>query len=375
MKANDIIITEAVRARIDHPEDWVWQRGSSGYNSAISALDYAQQNPSDITLKYDGTPSLIVGRNDSGQLVVTDKSGFGAKRYNGRPTDAKSLYQMLYSRKPADVGRDKYSATIASLWNLFEVAIPKTVRGYYQGDLLYVGTPKTDGENFVFTPNKVTYSVPVSSALGKRISTSKAGIVFHSFFKNENQAVPENITDVSTLANNPQLFVISASIPNANISPINAPKYDFSGIDTFLDPLILKSKNITVLPSLVGNFINTRAREGKPITKSVPVDFVNWLPLSKATVEKQDNIKQYIEDNSQYYIELWKAILIVTAFKNNIKSQLDNSQTNSQISATLNGEPNHEGYVVDTPSGKIKLVDRYTFMAPQNTKVDDTNEN
>lgn len=371
MKTTDIIM-EAVRARIDHPEDWIWRNGNKGYQAAISALDYAQKHTSEITLKYDGTPSLIVGRNDDGQLVITDKSGFGATTYNGHPTTAKSLYLMLYGRKPNEQGRHEYASTIASLWNLFEKAIPKSTRGYYQGDLLYAGTPPIENDAFTFKPNKIQYTVPVNSETGNRIAQSKAGIVFHGYFKNRNQSVPEEITDVSELSTNPALFVISATMPPNSIEAINPPKFDFSDIDEVIDPTILRVNKISDFSRLVGRYINDMARAGNPIDNNSADAFLKWLPFSKTTLDKQDRISKFVDQHKKQYIDMWKAILTITKFKNMIKSQLDQVQ-GADITANLNGNPTHEGYVISTPSGKIKLVDRYTYMAKQEAPENENN--
>ena len=363
MKTRDIII-EAVRSRIDHPEDWVWRKGNDGYVAAINALDYAQNNVNQITIKYDGTPALIFGRDDNGTLIVTDKSGFGAKTYNGHAKSSKELYQMLYSRKPAEEGRHEYAATIAALWPMLDNAVPNTTRGFYQGDLLYVGTPQVDNNYFVFKPNKIEYRIPTNSAMGQKVSKSKAGIVVHSYFKNSTQEVPDPISDVSELQKTSDLLVISPTMGNISVEKVGKPQFDFAEIDEILNPLYLKQYKISDFPLLIGKYINTKAVEGTPINNKSATEFLSWLPLSKTTVEKQDRIKEYIKNNMESYVNLWKAILVVTKFKNMIKNNLDNQQ-NTQIIATLNNEPNHEGYVVSTPSGKIKMVDRYKFMAKQ----------
>lgn len=366
MKTNDIIM-EAVRARIDHPEDWIWRNGYNGYQSAITALDYAQTHTDEIKLKYDGTPALIIGRDDDGQLVVTDKSGFGATTYDGHPKSAKALYLMLYGRKPTEQGRHEYAATIASLWNLFESVIPKTTRGFYQGDLLYAGTPSIEDDEFVFKPNKIEYRIPVNSQTGSKIANSKAGIVFHSFFKNKNQSVPDTIDDVKELTGDSRLFVISANMPSSNITKVSVPKFDFSGINDVLDKTILTLNKLTIFPSLVGKYINQMARDGNHIDKDSINGFFKWLS-GNVTIEKEEQLKKFIEQNKKSYVDMWKAILVVTKFKDMIKEQLE-QVAGSEIKATLNGVPNHEGYVVSTPSGKIKLVDRYTYMAK--SKVDE----
>ena len=51
---------------------------------------------------------------------------------------------------------------------------------FAEGD---VQTTKIDGEDYyTFTPNKITYAVPVDSELGKKIDRAKLGIVFHTAY-------------------------------------------------------------------------------------------------------------------------------------------------------------------------------------------------
>ena len=70
-------------ARIQHLEDLILgqdgQAGSAGAKKAIATLHQIEQQPNSVTIKWDGSPAVIFGRNEKGEFVLTDKSGFGAK--------------------------------------------------------------------------------------------------------------------------------------------------------------------------------------------------------------------------------------------------------------------------------------------------------
>ena len=72
----------------------------------------------------------------------------------------------------------KLSVCLANLSRL-------NIKGILQGDLLFTSgdlkAVNIDGEKMVsFTPNTITYAVPMSSDLGRRIMKAKMGIVFHT---------------------------------------------------------------------------------------------------------------------------------------------------------------------------------------------------
>lgn len=364
MKKYDFILTERVKPRIDHPEDLVWQYGSSGFKNAVNALKYTQENEDSITLKWDGTPSLIFGRDpNTGKFTLTDKTGFGATTYKGRPDDAQELYNMLYSRLPNQPNRSEYAKKIAILWNYFEKITPPTLRGFYQGDLLYVGTPTVENNNYVIKPNKITYSIPVNSKFGKAISLSVIGIAVHSFFKNYGISVPEPVNDVSDLQTTNEVLVIPPRISTLKVFDVSSPKIsNIDLIDSLLDQVVLKSKKISDFNTYIGKYVNHMARMGDNNYENAPTEFIKWFETYKNVSEtKRNKIKLHIKENVDAYNKLWEAISKINEMKTLIKKQLDN-QENNIIKASISGKNNHEGYVVSTPYGKIKLVDRYIFM-------------
>jgi len=171
------IIKEA-EARIQHAEDFVIFNGSKGAAHALESLKSLEQGGhKDVTIKWDGSPAIIFGRNENGEFVFTDKSGFVKKGGVERATSGDDLEQFLLNRG-GGANRDKpdriaFASNMKEAFSVYEKAVPRDFKGYFKGDLLYYNTPPVEENKFVFTPNIVTYRVDVNSDLGKKINQSK----------------------------------------------------------------------------------------------------------------------------------------------------------------------------------------------------------
>ena len=66
-------------ARIQHAEDFLFFDGSAGAVRVLNSLEKLEQGVEDVTLN-GMDPAIIFGRNEDGRIVLTDKSGFTAKR-------------------------------------------------------------------------------------------------------------------------------------------------------------------------------------------------------------------------------------------------------------------------------------------------------
>ena len=129
-----------------------------------------KSNANSATIKFDGKPAIIFGRDEAGEFILTDKSGFGAKTYNGKFKSIKELANVIGNRKGE--GREELVKIYQTIWPLLEKDTPIKFRGFVQADLLYISPPKVVDNFYVFTPNVVTYKVPVSSDLGNLIKDS-----------------------------------------------------------------------------------------------------------------------------------------------------------------------------------------------------------
>lgn len=358
------LLTEGIKARIDHPEDLAWQEGSKGVGRAMQSLAYALAKPQSTSIKWDGSPALIFGRNSLGEIVITDKSGFSAKGYDGKARSPEQLAAMLRARDPNNPERAKYANRIAGLWPVVAKSIPQG-QGYYQGDLLYVGTPNIVDGNFVFKPNKIEYKIPVNSELGKKIAASKVGMVVHGFLSSDADAEPTPVTDVSALQKNPDFLVLGAEMPGVKGQKVAKPGIpNTAGIDELLNPAELRAKQLTNLGALIGKYMASMAGAGSADYANAAKGFIGWLDSSGESPKKITNAKEWIRDHLQGYNNLWAAIAAISNYKSQVKAQLDR-QVSGDISASLDGAEGHEGYVAATPYGKIKLVDRHVFMRKQ----------
>lgn len=176
-------IVKEMEARIQHAEDVIFWEGSAGAKRALTALsNMAKGGEKNVTIKWDGSPAVVFGRNPKGKFVFTDKSGFVAKGYDGKSQSGDDLENMLLSRGKGGDKSASYKAfagNMKDVYDEYEKAVPKKHRGYFKGDLLYFNKPKLVDGAYIFKPNTVQYKVQADSDLGKRVGRSKTGIVVH----------------------------------------------------------------------------------------------------------------------------------------------------------------------------------------------------
>ena len=108
MRYSDIRLVESkvylkeAEARIQHAEDFIFWEGSAGAVRVLQALKNLEgESHKDVTIKWDGSPAVIFGRNADGEFIFTDKSGFSAKGYDGKSKSADELAAMLGNRPGA----------------------------------------------------------------------------------------------------------------------------------------------------------------------------------------------------------------------------------------------------------------------------------
>jgi hypothetical protein len=372
MKIDELILeSKTLKARISHPEDMIFDDGSVGAINALSSLLDSASSSKNISVKWDGSPSLIAGIVNE-KFVLTDKVGLGKQRYAHTP---KEMYSMIFDRKPDQIGRDVYSSNLAKLFGYVQKMMPRTFRGLVQFDVMWFNTPEVNSEtnSVEFQPNKVLYSIPIDSDLGKEISMSQCGIVIHSYFENPTDYEPRGIQDFEALGLRPVngLVVLNPkatfemTLDPKMIQVISAiSKYTKSiakKIDSFFDESKLIEANAKDVPKLMKMFLAARARVGTGSVASLQNNFIKWLKSTSAISEKKRPFAlNYIKENMNAYREIWAIVSQIVAVKEKLLKKLDN--INNSIKAGINGVSSHEGYVVDAPTGKIKIVNRPLFM-------------
>mgnify|MGYP001249286290 FL=1 len=180
-------------SRIQHAEDLIFWEGSKGAIRAIEQLQSLSKSTQSLTIKWDGSPAVVFGRNPNGEFIFTDKSGFVAKGYDGRATNPEDLKSTIMGRgkdPSKKKSQSQYASKMASVFNTMAEAVPENFQGYFVGDMLYFATPKKSGNSLVFKPNVVQYNVDANSEIGQKIANSKVGVVVHHTLTEDGKILP-----------------------------------------------------------------------------------------------------------------------------------------------------------------------------------------
>jgi hypothetical protein len=344
---------------IEHLEDYVFRNGSVGIKRAMDIIRHtASDTGKTTTVKWDGKPALVFGRDASGTVILTDVAGFGAKGYNGLFTSPRQVRKHLAARD-ADAAAQGRSATRVQelapiydkLWGMLDAAVPQNYRGFFQGDLLYINTPPLEAGNYVFTPNTVEYKIPANSDIGQRIGASDVGIAMHTRYT-EPGAPKEPIGNFK-FKTVPGLLLIEPVYAKDNVRPnkklVQQLKDVYStqgaAIDQLFNPAELRALQITDLPRLCVDYINSRVGTG---FDNLLVEFGPWLQ-QRVTPKKFNNIVEYLQSprsNLKGMAAAFTAWGLLHDIKMDILQQLDLQH------------PGQEGWVMATPAGMAKAVNR-----------------
>ena len=344
-------------ARIEHPEDLVFDYGSKGIKQALDGIKRSAEEPAKVnTIKWDGKPAIVFGRDDSGQFILTDKGGFVATGYNGMATSAKDMARVFSNRK------GDYTDLIGvyqKLFPLLQRAVPQHFKGFVQADLLYSATPPVQDNSYVFTPNQVTYRVSADTDLGKQIGNSDVGIAVHTEIDKPGGTVRPVTTRV--LDKVPGVLALDSTMKDTGsaieldkglVIKIQDAYNEYApAIDAFLSPQELTRRKITSTPKLMKQYINFKVRQGG-FTNMIK-DFGPWVTQKIPT--QAPRIIEWMSENQGAVSALFSTFVNIALLKDKLIKDLDNQD--QDIKADIKGVSGHEGYVGDG----IKLVDRDKF--------------
>ena len=355
-------------ARIQHAEDIVFWEGSKGATRALQSLrNLDQGGHKQVTIKWDGSPAIIFGRNAGGEFILTDKSGFTAKGYDGRSKSAKELEQMFLNRSGGknreNPGYVKFAGNMKAIFDEYERATPKDYVGFFKGDLLYFTTPPVRDKNYVFKPNIVEYAVDVNSDLGKKIGASKTGVVIHRQVQPDGTETP--LQDPDIFVNSDVLVVppITAErapqVPHAALNKLEQViKKDAAAIDSLLDQNKLRQMQMSDFSNILYAYTNSKVDTG---LSGLGSDFGKWLETAKVSDKKKAKIAEYINDNKTGFSALWETVNTIMMAKDQVIADID--AQGGTVQQNIGGQAGGEGYVLAHPEGDIKLVPRSTFSA------------
>jgi len=406
--ADDIELDEAANVHLTHFEDKVLHGGYNGaeeaLNIAFALLDMLEghvKSPINITTKWDGAPAILTGRDaTTGKFVMGDKGIFA--KTGARIMDTPDAIDQNKPDKGSEdrTGlRDKLKEVLIHLPKIF----PPNFKGLLQGDLLFTSATKEsmtidNEEHITFTPNTLTYAVPVNSDIGKTIEKANIGIVFHTSYPdwpasndakygagvddlNETSTVwfrDAAIHDVSgqvtlTLDETTQ---IRGAINTAKKSLIETGEkfFDFLKTDAFgkefskqLEATINASiKQQGTIPTDATSFASSFIGRFEDKTETAIANLKKQGSIDAKTQELEKGL-QFFEANREKFIQLYNLWYLLFSVKSLFAKKMNGIRAMDTFEIMDDGTVevrDPEGFVaVDHIGNAVKIVDRLGFSA------------
>ena len=384
-------ITSERNTHLEHLEDSIINDGSQGGQNAINFLKSLRDMLAgksgvkvNTTVKWDGAPAIICGVNpENGKFFVGTKSVFNVNpKVNYTTGDINKNHSGPLA--------DKLAIALRELSRL-------GISGVLQGDFLFsqsdLKTAKIDGQSMItFTPNTITYAVPIDSSLGKTISRARMGIVFHTKYSGKSLAsMTAGFGTIRGSASN--VFLASAAYKDVSgsaklttkeLSDFNARIRMAEGSLTkagpLLDEMSKTSDALSVgfrLKAFFNYYIkNTQGHMAKVKTlvdmfRDYYVNIVTQEIDARKTESGKQKYRDILKTNLQFIDRNKQALYFAIAShvtlqnaKNFLVNKMSEIQSIGHFLKTSNGYrvTAPEGFVaVDREAGAVKLVDRMEF--------------
>ena len=389
-------LVEDKNTHLEHLEDEIINNGSKGAKTAIEFLKSIKEmlqggsGGSTVSVKWDGAPAVFCGINpENGKFFVGTKSIF-----NKTP-------KINYTN--ADIARNHGGALADKLRDCLKYLPSLGISGILQGDLLFTSDDKKSAtvagkKSIVFTPNTITYAVPVvksglfGSSLYDSINKAKLGIIFHTSYSGKTMATLKAGfgANVRNLKKSKNVFFDDATYKRADgasFSPAEEKAFDniirmaegsAYKAGAFIDK-IKKDKGPLSLGIQLKTFFNTYIRQGTAITNTNKLannfevffrDRIKKEIDSKKTQAAKQKYEEILETGMKVLRPnrdgLYFAIATYITFQSAkavLLRRLNTIQSIGSFLRTKNGYrvTNPEGYVAIAKGGAVKLVDRLEF--------------
>ena len=383
---------------LEHLEDEILNYGVEGGRAALNFLRSLRdmlaggsRSSVNMTVKWDGAPAIFAGvEPETGDFFVAKKSVF-------------NVSPKLY--KTAKEIDDDLSG---ALNEKFKVALKEFsklgIKGVLQGDLMFtndVETTKIEGSTYyTFQPNTIVYAVPVDSDLGRKIRTSKVGIVWHTTYSGSTlQGMKASFgADISKLSKPSSVWMDDATYKDTSgkstfteaetekitntLSSVGKTfqKINANSLRSFL--VLQGQMTGTLAGASLKTYNNSKVRAGEKISNpgAHAKGYEKWVfdsiqkqidkvksPAGKDKYKNQQ--KEYVREVKKHTRNLKEIItfqnLLVDSKMQIVKKLNSVKQLTDTFIKTKNGfkVTNPEGFVaIDRVSGgAVKLVDRMEF--------------
>ena len=347
-------LTESIRT--PHPEDFILN-GSAAAEDAITGMLSAVSNPTIVSIKWDGSPAIIFGRRPADGLFTMNY-----KEYIGMPGGQVTSGQELLNffaknQKNMDVGQK-----LAAMFDAVASIVPAGFRGFVQGDVMWTKPVPEEQGYFVFQANPygVKYKVKTNSPTGNEIKGRPFGLAVHTVGTDvERTSKGTELVGKTSLQGlgglgktNQNITVLTGTMgtkfklkePVQQARAARAAVQNFSALngDAFLGSLT--QSTISKLQTYYNRKYTGQAVDA------------NWL---QNNITKPQYAIVAAEENRPVMEAMDAAYVAIYNLKLAILSQLEPQVQG--VEQYVNDVPKGEGFVINTPSGFIKLVNRGVF--------------
>ena len=375
---------------LEHLEDEMLNYGVEGCIASVNFLKELRKmlgcdnSTGFMQTKWDGAPSVVCGTDpNSGMFFVGTKSVFAI---NSKACYRDADVDLYYEGDLAE--KLKYSLKYFSTLG---------IQGIVQGDLLFTTDVKRETVNgeklYTFTPNTITYGIPVDHPIGVATGKAKIGVVFHTHYRGTDfqtmqaaaGAKVKGSIEVLSVDNDTPMDRVGLNHSEeilfdkyvANIEKMCAASGDFLDELTTLSGTAGDAK--WHVSSYLKQFFNSQIKNQKTITNTTQAleDLTNFYhskvkPLADKikTPKTQVAKKKLIYDSENYLINnatkfksmlgLYKEIQEIKQF---VINKLDKLETFKTFVQTDTGYKvtGPEGYVLHKDGDMIKFVNRLEF--------------
>jgi hypothetical protein len=361
---------------LEHAEDHVIHGGQAGFSHAYHNLKdvhdrlTGKENATKVTMKYDGSPSVVFGTNpENGRFFVATKSAFNK---NPKINYTHEDIEKNHGHAPGLV--EKLKAALTHL----PKSTPK--KGVFQGDIMHSkGDVKVHGNKVKFTPNTITYAADKNSEHGQAAMNSQIGVAVHTAYKGKTmedmkaQYAPE----LKTFKKHPDVHVISTEHPldKMNYDPKDQQRFAkhmkaAAMLHKATKPETFDAVTHHQLP--LKTYINSTIRHGTNASISGYMQHLSAAHQKKIDSVKTDKAKaqksaqaqadlQHIQTNRQGFNRVLQMHRHLQKAKNVLTNTLS---SNSEFEHSINGKKaKPEGFVAVRHNRPTKFVDRREFSA------------
>jgi len=368
---------------IHHAEDRPLMHGSGGFDHAHEALTKAHEHmksgkkSSDLTMKYDGSPSVVYGHHpETKKFFVASKSAF-----NKDP-------KINYSHEDIEKNHGHAPGLVTKLKSALD-HLPKIApkKGVYQGDIMHSGDVEKKKDGVSFKPNTITYTAKGDQA--KAHADAKLGIVTHTKYEGKTMSSMKATPNVSDKEFGQHKDVAHHTAEH-DTSKINYPEKaqkEFQGHmdkakeihDTHGSEMYGAAKQHQGENTHLTTYINSTVRnDEKPSAEGLQkhISSQGEKAAAKVKTEKSKSAKMsehqsqvdHIEQNKDHYNNLLTMHNHLQQAKNTLVKHLETHEGGYEHH--INGTKSKpEGFVVNHKDEPTKLVNRSEFAKANLLKV------